>query len=195
MHEISHTIDELIKLGLSPLLKTHHFGKSGRTFHRQIGEIWQVLNIQSSQSNFDIIGKFTINLGIYHPVVAEFAGKSLSSGYPKEYECTLRKRIGYLMQSQADYWWEINPTTNLEVLAQQVNTTVDKFGLPWLETHCDLRVIVNALSEQPSIMSAAAALALGDKLMAQQRLVQMIMERPMAASTARLWARKQGLET
>ncbi|PKN92411.1 MAG: hypothetical protein CVU44_14840 [Chloroflexi bacterium HGW-Chloroflexi-6] len=195
MCEISNNVDELIKLGFAPLLKTYRFRKSGRTFYRQVDEIWQVLNVQSSQSNFGLIEKFTINLGIYHPIIAQLAGKSFSTGYPKEYECTIRKRIGHLMQSQGDYWWEIDPSTNLEVLAKQVNSTVEEFGLPWLETHCDLRVIANTLSEQPSIMSAAAALALGDKLMAQQRLARMIIERPMAANTARSWANKQGLET
>jgi hypothetical protein len=191
---ISQSIDEIINLGPGPLLKTYGFSKSGRTFHRKSGNAWQVVNVQASTSNTGVNSKFTINLGVYHPAIAELAGKSIQTEKPKEYECIVRERIGKLLPTKLDYWWEITPATNLEYVAQTISSIIKELGIPWLEVHSSIQQIAQALSAQPSIMSAAAALALQDKSMARQRIIQMIMERPMAASAARQWAQKQGLE-
>jgi hypothetical protein len=194
MSDVSQSIDEIINLGPGPLLKTYGFSKSGRTFHRKIGDVWQVINVQTSTSNIGVNGKFTINLGVYHPTIARLAGKSLRTDKPKEYECIIRERIGSLLPAKTDYWWEITPSTNLEFIAQTIGSIIKDLGVPWLESHSNIQQIAQALREQPSIMSAAAALALQDKPMARQRIIRMITERPMAAHAAREWAQKQGLE-
>ena len=194
MSDISRSIDEVIKLGVTPLLNAFEFNKSGRTFHRSFSEIWQVVNVQASQGNIGANGKFTINLGIYHPGIAALAGRSLGAEKPKEYECIVRKRIGDLLPNKTDYWWEITPSTKAEELAKEVGAAVEKLGLPWLEKCSDIRKIAYILSEKPSILSAAAALFLGDKQEARRRVLRMMAERPMTTDAARSWAEKYGLE-
>ena len=188
--EIGKRIDETIRLGLAPLLKQQGFSKSGRNFHRLSGKAWQVVNVQASQGNSDASGKFTINVGVYVPEVAVLAGQAPIAGKPKEYECTVRERMGELMPGGADHWWALLPSTDLAVVATSVTQAVTAYGLPWLEAHASVEQVAQALASQPSVMSAAAALAAGDRDEAVKRIKRMEAERPMAGGTARAWAKK-----
>src|SRR5688572_2506860 len=108
-------------------MKSRGFSKSGRTFHRRVGDDWQVLNVQASMGNFAEAGKFTINFGVYLPAISLLAKQPLSSK-PKEYECTYRERIGQSMIGGPDYWWEIDPSTDLKAIANEVMVAVRDFG-------------------------------------------------------------------
>ncbi len=187
--EIGKRIDETIRLGLAPLLKQQGFSKSGRTFHRLTGVVWQVVNVQASQGNSDASGKFTINVGVYVPEVAVLAGQAPIAGKPKEYECTVRERIGTLMPGGADHWWVLLPSTDLAVVATSVTQAVTAYGLPWLDAHASVQQVTQALACQPSVMAAAAALA-ADRDEAIKRIKRMETERPLAGGTARAWAKK-----
>jgi len=69
--DISKLIDEVVKLGLAPLLKERGFRKSSRDFQRRVDENWQIVNVQASQGNVGTAGKFTLNLGVYLPLVSK----------------------------------------------------------------------------------------------------------------------------
>ena len=188
--EIGKRIDEIVKIGLAPLLKENGFSKSSRNFYRESESAWRVVNVQSSQSNSDMAGKFTVNLGVYLPQVAALAGQSPVTGKPKEYDCTVRKRIGALMPHGVDYWWELLPSTDPAAIAATVAAAVETYGLPWFAANTSVLQVADTLANQPSVMAAAAALAAGDRPEAARRIGRMEAERPMAASTARAWAKK-----
>ena len=194
MSAIANSIDTVVKLGLVDLLKDRDFKRTGRTFHRRAGDVWQILNVQASQQNMGAAGSFTLNIGIYHPRIAELAGSLPLNGKPKEYESTIRERIGYLMPERRDHWWEIGPSTDVLALAREVGECVERYAVPWLERHTDIAQISSALQEQPTLVSAAAALASGDLLEAQKRANRMLVERPRASAAVRSWARASGIE-
>lgn len=193
MSVVAKQIDEVVKLGLAPLLKSRGFAKSGRDFHRLAGENWQIVNVQASQGNFGDSGKFTINLGVYLPVVSLLAGEPLRSSKPKEYQCTVCERIGGLMPGGTDHWWAISPSVSLNRIAEEVVSAVERFGLEWLDAHSQVARVAETLRPQPSVMSAAAALAAGDAMEAKRRIDYMATDRPTAATTARAWAKEHGL--
>jgi len=174
-------------------MKARGFSKSGRDFHRRVGDAWQVVNVQASQGNFGSSGKFTVNLGVYLPAVSVLAGAPEPAGKPKEYQCTVRERAGALMTGGIDHWWELSEAASSEAVAREMAAAVEQFGLPWLEAQCDVRRMSETLRSQPSILSAAAALAAGDKQEAEQRVVRMVSDRPAVATAALAWARKHGL--
>jgi len=194
MSIVAKKIEEIVKLRLAPLLKQHGFTKSGRDFHRQRERDWQVVNVQASQGNLGEDGKFTVNLGVYVSAVAALAGTPALEGKPKEHSCTVRERIGMLMREQNDHWWNVSPSISSEQTAKDVASAVEQFGIPWLEAHLRLETIAETLKPQPSVMSAAAALAAGDTNEAKRRIQFMAADRPMAATTAMAWARKHGLQ-
>jgi uncharacterized protein DUF4304 len=193
MSIVAKQIDEIVRLGLGPLMKANGFAKSGRDFHRRKDDNWQVVNVQASQGNFGETGKFTINFGVYLPAISLLAGGPLQRVKPKEYECTVRQRAG-LLTGKIDQWWEVSPLIPVVRTAEEVATAVEQFGLPWLEVHSHVPAVAEALRRQPSVMAAAAALAAGDAGEAKRRLHFMAVDRPMAAATARAWATEHGLD-
>ena len=61
-----------------------------------------------SQSNTSEEGRITLNLGVYYPAIARLSGTPPTTSLPKEYDCTLRRRIGTLMERGEDYWWRVD---------------------------------------------------------------------------------------
>lgn len=96
MSEIARSIDEVIRLGLADWMKAHSFKKNGRNWHKNQGGNWLIVNVQASQWNMGNEGKFTINPGVYATAIAALAGKKPLEGKPKEYESTVRERLGVL---------------------------------------------------------------------------------------------------
>lgn len=194
MSAISKLIDEVLKLGLTPLMKEQGFRKTGRDYRRRVNDNWDILNVQSSQGNVGPNGKFTINLGVYLPAISNLVSSYSPESAPKEYECTIRVRIGSLMPQKADFWWQIHPATDIGNLAKEVSLTTSKYVLDWFEAHHDPKQVAEALRSQPSIESAAAALAAGNRKEAFERIARMIATRPAATKRATEWAKEHGLQ-
>lgn len=137
--EIAKRIDEVIKLGIAPMLKQHGFRKRGRNFHRLVGEMYQAVNIQSTRLNSGSRGRFTVNLGVYCERVNAIADPSMVKQPPTEVICTVRARIGTLMPRQDDKWWTVSPQTDMRALAGRVAKHVEEYGLPWMDAASSLK--------------------------------------------------------
>src|SRR4051812_4483671 len=120
MSESQKLVDEILKNGLTPHLKALGYKKVGRTFYQQDDELIRVVNVQLSRGNTTHDAKFTINLGVFFPLVREAFDKTPLDDLPKEYDCTLRERIGMLMPQDNDHWWEVTPNSNIAVIAKEV---------------------------------------------------------------------------
>lgn len=190
--DISACLDSAIARRLGPFLRSRGFAKSARNFHCRHGDVWQVVNVQASQGNNRDNGKFTINLGVYHPEVAALVG-SVAQGKPKEYQCTIRTRIGDLMPGKADFWWSLNADSDPDSISAEVCSVIQTVGLRWLERGLDLRNVSADLRDQPSLVSAAACLALGNTGEAERRVMALMTERPRARDHALGWASTHGL--
>lgn len=192
MSDIGHSIDEVIKLGFADLLKAHGFKKSGRNWHRADGENWLIVNVQASSGNFGVSGKFTINLGIYMAAVASLAGERAISGKPKEMNSTIRERLGVLAYGR-DHWWAIEPGLPLNSVSDDISQKMASFGLPWLESHCDVSRVAAFLRDSPSLLSASAVLLTGDKEEAARRIRDATEHRPAAKERFTAWAIKNDI--
>ena len=193
MSEIGNAIDAVIRGGLAPLMKREGFKKSGRNFLKVDSELVAVLNVQASTSNLGATGKFTINLGRYFPSVARAVGDPDLQGRPKEYDCHLRQRIGFLLPKKLDHWWEIGPETHIEQLAVDVTRVVEGVGLPWLRRVHDLHSLKTELEGFPSIKLASVLLLLGERAQAESCLEELVRASPMAQACATAWAKRHGL--
>ena len=193
MSETAKRIDNVIKLSFADLMKRHGFKKSGRTWHKHQDDDWLIVNVQASSGNTGNQGKFTINLGVYSFKVARAAGQREIKGKPKEYDSTIRERLGVLAYGR-DHWWVVDPHSELDDISSDLVKIMEEFGLPWLDSHVDVSNIAEALKRQPSIESAAAALLSGNKAAAVERLQNAIRSRPAAAKRLQSWASKVGLE-
>ncbi|MCC4262860.1 DUF4304 domain-containing protein [Oceanimonas baumannii] len=191
MNEIGKRVDQVIKEGLSKVMKENGFKKSGRTFLKELEDGWHIVNIQASSGNLGTDGKFAVNLGVINNAISEKSGLKLPSK-PKEYDSTVRERLGILVHDE-DYWWEISDQTDISELANEISEAMSSHGFPWLQKYSSIADISDKLKQQPSLQSITAALLMGDELEAKARYDQILLDRPAAKSRFKSWANNLGL--
>jgi hypothetical protein len=140
MSHINDLINIVIQSGLAQELKQNGFRKQARTFRKSLSEAILITNIQGSKWNRGQIGKFTMNLGVYFPVVARLIWLPLPrvADKPFEYDCLVHTRIGQVLPNPDDYWWTIEPSTDLHALGSNVTEIWETHGKPWLEHHAQM---------------------------------------------------------
>ena len=192
MSIVAERIDETIKLEFAGLLRENDFKKSGRTWHALDGDSWLIVNVQASTSNLGDEGKFTVNLGVYSQAIATLAGQAVHNGKPKEYESTIRTRLGSLAYGK-DHWWVISPQSDLPVISRDIVDNMASFGLPWLRSHKTIAQLSETLKNSPSLLSFSAALLAEGKDEAERRLKAGLELRPAAKSNFTYWAKQNGI--
>jgi Domain of unknown function (DUF4304) len=195
MSEISKRIDQIIGLELAPYLKSLGFRKAGRNFHRKDKQSIAVINIQASSWNEGGRGQFTLNIGRYFPAVAELEGARIGNEVPKEYECTIRERIGGLTPEKNDYWWEITPQVDNIAIANAVLQFVASYAIPWLaRIESPTELLQELRMGFPSITAASVAILLGDMDEATSIANALLGRRPMANAHVNVWAKRNGVQ-
>ena len=196
--EIGKKIDEVTSGALAARLKDHGYRKKGRTFHRRTDEATCVVNVQASVSNAGHEGSFTVNLGVYFPGIEEPLRGGSSSDPPRESECTLRQRLGGLMPgSGGDRWWTVAKVSDLSAISDAVAESWRTYGRPWLDGNATLAGASATLATRNGLHGAVAAMLLGDRAAAEQRLRTFLDTCPATATMLRAraerWAQSVGL--
>lgn len=189
MATIARLIDHAIKGAPTALLKAQGFTRAGHDFHRQRGDLIDLVNFQSSVAERRREGRLTINVGIYSQLTNEALLRK-PQPRPHEYDCALRSRIGALLPTGIDKWWTVKPDTDSAKLAAELALAVELAGLPWLQGFEDLPALSAQLATTPSLESAASALALGDRGEAERRLQTFGQRYPRARPMIEEWARQ-----
>jgi len=193
MSEIAKIIDGVVQEGLASLLRQNGFKKTARNFYRAHNNRIDVINVQASQWNHGEEGKFTINVGVYYPSIAEITDAPPIKGMPKEYDCTIRERIGSLTEENKDTWWLIDSKTDRSTMASDVASKVEALCLPWFDKMSSLDAVKDRVSKNWPLVAAGIALFQDRKSEARAFLEQSLNQQPMAKSRARAWAKKHGL--
>lgn len=116
--DLAKRLDEL-QAKLNPTLEECGFRARGRTFNRLTSDgLTEVLKLQMGR--FDppgtanvpglrenLFGKFTVNLGVFVPEVAEQCGGEATKSFVQEYHCCVRTRLPVLGPERGDVWWDI----------------------------------------------------------------------------------------
>ena len=195
MSEIAKLIDDAIRSDLAKRLKADGYRKSGRTFYSADDSRTAVVNVQGSKSNLGDEGTFTINLGVYFPDVAKITNALPITGrFPKEYDCTIRQRLGVLMTDGNDFWWSVNSDTDLDALAKNVGDAWSQHGKPWMDHVSDLDAAhAELLNQQLFFIAAGVSLLRGRRDEALELVRQAESRQPRAARRIQEWARQHEL--
>ena len=192
---LSKQLDE-IQRTLTPVLSARDFRKKGRTYNRSTDDtLIHVVNIQMGPSDppgttyipglrENMYGLFTINLGVYVPEVADLHEGERPKAYVREYNCSIRARLGELDGNRQDIWWHI--ATGAE-LASELESRFERHGFPFLERFSTRDQIVShfqlyqqrmklAACSPPRIVSAVILAVRGDKAQANALLTQQARE-------------------
>lgn len=203
---IGRRIDEVIRIGLVPLLKEHGFTRKSRTFRKSAGEAIQIVHIQANKWNRGDSGSFTVNLGVYFRAVEELADGSIVD-LPNPGQFTAGTRLGQLMPKPRDRWWKLRPKRFWEftdrftpdIVAAQVGDALRLYGLPWLErtsTRGGLRVAFAHPMIFPTPLKPIALEFLDRGRTEAARLLQREIDNAANSNRAAYlseWGRKHGL--
>jgi hypothetical protein len=116
----SKLIDELLKVHLKPAIIKLGFNSKSQIFFRRNHELIEIISLQKNKWNDSDRASFTINLGVYWPKVEEIFGNQYRTFPPKEYECTLRQRLGSLFNDGNDFWWDVTFGSKIELVGLEV---------------------------------------------------------------------------
>jgi len=169
--ESAQLIDDVIRTYVVPVMKDAGFRKFGRSWYADDGQAVRMLNVQGSSWNSPESACFTVNLGIWFEEAAKLAGApSIKNRRPPEYQCTVRERIGFLLDPPGDMWWTIAGPTDVPVAGESVSSAIAGASLPWLDEVADPRSAIARLrvGGHSPVDSIAIALALGDRDLASQ---------------------------
>jgi hypothetical protein len=158
-------IDEVLRLGPAPYLKESGFKKRARKFFHSQATSTAHIEFQASQWNMASQARFTINLGRYFPAIAEANCQPIVEEPSKQHLLSAGIRIGHLLPQPQDYWWSIEPDTDLQALAAELVTVLKNFAFPYLERISTLEGIAEHAGHSPvsgryPTLSVASALLL-----------------------------------
>lgn len=108
---------------IEALLTPLGFKRRGRTWNRSAGRLVQVIDLQVSKAGDAV----TVNAGVMDPDVYARCWGSSASIPVQEPDCTVRVRIGELIDT-TDVWWPVGDSRTQEATANAVT----EFVLPFL---------------------------------------------------------------
>lgn len=194
MSEIAQKIDEIINLELKALMKSHGFKKKARNFYKELdGGVFLLVNVQGSMYNDNQDARYTVNLGVFFPQIYEMVGFGNVGAIPSIPDCSISKRIGHLKTERTDYWWQLTPSSNLQQLASDLSSSVEQYGLPWLQNNSSISTASNELKGQNPFTAAATAVIEGNRNEASEIINKIISKGSAAKSRAISWGKKYKL--
>lgn len=136
----------------APWLKERGFKRRDTTFRRRPDDAaWEIVNFQRSQFSDANAVSFTVNLGVAFDVLHDEPSWN-SRGWPLEYQCDFRQRIGALVDGE-DRWWKVGPQSPTRGVVGNVLAALDA-ALPWLDAHADPQSLLADALRDPSRVNA-----------------------------------------
>ena len=144
----SKVIDAIISSGPRQFLKDQGFRKMARSFVKEVGGLYWIINFQSSMWNSPESARFTINVMLVLPFLHEVWTPHPLPANPASAASLCSFRIGLLMPEKKDHWWEVDPTTNAEAVGIELVEALRGYALPALSQASDLEWIVEQLLDK-----------------------------------------------
>ncbi|GAB3638113.1 hypothetical protein GCM10027422_37030 [Hymenobacter arcticus] len=131
--DLTATFNELVKDVLWPAFKKLGYKKSGNNFRYYDAAGWgKIVQFQKSQFNSAAELSFTVNVSLYlldynYYLCGETSGQTF-----QEPACVVRRRIGKLVGSKEDEWFELTESSNKALLFRQLENYFTQYVHPYL---------------------------------------------------------------
>lgn len=183
-------LDTLVHVAIHPLLKSHAFQRRKLTWNRRLGEITQVIDLQTGRWGTHRHLDFTFNVGLFVPSVYEAVWDKRSPSFVSISACAYVVRAadlaagGNLVSSTTDEWWDITSDTDLATLRASVTEALTLRVLPFLEHHTSERSVLALLlakagmrgdGGQESVYAAVILQNMGESVRAAQLLKAVVV--------------------
>jgi hypothetical protein len=145
------TFEAFVTDQIWPFLKEREFKRSKGTFHRAVGDDWEIINLQKSAYSDSDEVRFTINLAVAYKSLTE-GGRGWPKGKrPPAHQTGIRQRLG--------------PDT--EALADAVRMALERDALPWLEERSTTNAVFGLLADRERLDAEPAHLVTSYKRLAE----------------------------
>ena len=119
-------IRDRIREGIGPALLEHGFRGRSSTFSREVGDVVQLIQLQSSAGDSTEGTRFTINIAIWLSVLASVPRPSVDDSH-------WRRRLGELGPEHADLWWQADDFAMADEAARDMVSRIEAFAIPALD--------------------------------------------------------------
>lgn len=140
--------DAMIKSPIGVHLRELGFRKKRNTFFRSSENGWIAIDFQASQFGTRKSVSFTINLAINF-VELRVPGEDQPSLGRAHIDA---QRIGALLPQARDFWWSLEPETDLASTSDELIRDLDQYAIPWLERRQVFSETLTALRADPDFL-------------------------------------------
>jgi hypothetical protein len=127
---------------LGPYLKAQGFRRRERVFWRDSADLCHVIVLQMNRFGTRRASSFDVFLVVFwHRVEEILRNPSAGRMPPPEYRCTFRVDLGWLTPARLQKSWDVDETTELAQLGNDVLADLTNYGLPWLEYRSSLEKV------------------------------------------------------
>jgi hypothetical protein len=123
-------IPKIILQELADALEPESFRKKKNRFFHEAPSAILWIELQKSRDSTDDRFVFTINLGAFLPTLAKALGEDIREIDVMNGHWNVR--LGRLLPSPGDRWWEADSTDQASVIGKEVAGLVKRYGLPEL---------------------------------------------------------------
>jgi hypothetical protein len=191
MSDMRDRIVEAVTSGFAPLLKAAGYRKKGLNFHQEASPtVVRLVNVQCSQWNDELEGRFTVNLGVYHRDLAALHDALPVVESPLVKDCIIQERLSVLMPAHEDQWWCVDKRTDVTALGAEVARAWSQYGQPWLDSLSSLNEARSfLLADNYFFLAALASHALGDRQETERLLERAEEDWPEGKKRIGAWRR------
>lgn len=126
-------------------LKQAGFRRMGNHLNRSRENLVHAIHFQGSQWGSAASGSFTVNLVVTSPFLySTWTGRPFPAN-PASALFAVTSRIGRLMPSRADHWWQVEEETDLAALANETASAIVEYGLPFFDEFDTVQSILTRL--------------------------------------------------
>lgn len=119
-------IRDRIREGIGPALAAHGFLGRSSTFSRQVGDIFQLIQLQAASDNSSSSARFTANVAVWVPSLSSEPTPSVDNAH-------WRMRLGELCPERSDLWWQADDFPMADEAARDIAARIDAFAIPALQ--------------------------------------------------------------
>lgn len=179
------------------------FRRKGRVWTRTRDDRTDLVEMVLGKWNEGGSGRFTVELGVAYPGLLEEVAEIEGFQYYRPYlgklaieACQIRERIGFLLDSPSDRWWEVRSEGPIEPVGNEVAGFVATRGFAWFEQQPS-EAAFGRFPGATGLFQVVALIRHGDLERGRQALASYLAEpRVVAAGQAGLvaaWAAARGV--
>lgn len=120
---------------MSAFLKNKGYTKKGDTFYFHQYDNWGIIDFQRGRKSIGDSVVFTINLGICSSIIRKLISEIGMNVKPSIEDCHWCKRVGLVMPQKNDYWWQIDNSTIVVDLSDEIVTLFETVILAEIESN------------------------------------------------------------